>query len=83
MQACAVIVELAPCFLAWDDVDPARHPFDSASAPQVVRSLGPADRMPGRPGVPDGTPATSDWSRRRGKPWADAMASALAEHYGR
>ncbi|MFF3782025.1 Fic family protein [Streptomyces sp. NPDC001933] len=78
-----MIVELAPPFLTWDDVDPARHPFDSTSAPQVVRSLGPADRIPGRPGIPDGAPATSDRSWRKGRLWADAMASALAEHYGR
>ncbi|MFB7215249.1 Fic family protein [Streptomyces sp. NPDC056255] len=77
-----MIVELAPPFLTWDDVDPAGHPFDSASVPQVVRSLGPADRIPGRPGIPDGAPA-SDRSRRKGRLWADAMAAALAERYGR
>lgn len=83
MQACAVIVELAPLFLTWADVDPARHTFDSASASQVVRSLGPAQRVPSRPEGPEGDPATNDWSWSEGKPWADAMSQALAEHYGR
>lgn len=78
-----MIVELAPGYLAWDDVDPARHPFDSASVAQVVRSVGPAHRMPSRPGVPNGTLAMSEWSRSEGRPWADAMAYALVDHYGR
>ncbi|WP_344607003.1 Fic family protein [Streptomyces glaucus] len=78
-----MIVELSPHFLAWDDVNPARHPFDSASAPGVVRSLGPARRVPSRPAVPSAGPAPSDWSRDEGEAWADAMAHALAEHYGR
>ncbi|QOV40776.1 Fic family protein [Streptomyces ferrugineus] len=78
-----MIVELAPRFLTWDDVDPARHPFDSASAPQVVRSLGPARRVPRRPDVAFGDPAMSAWSWDEGQPWADAMSHALAEHYGR
>ncbi|MFF2775615.1 hypothetical protein ACFVU3_11970 [Streptomyces sp. NPDC058052] len=76
-----MIVELSPRLLTWDDVDPARHPFDSASAPRVVRSLGPAHRMPCRPDPADG--ATRDGSRGEGESWADAMAHALAEHYGR
>ncbi|WP_217240714.1 Fic family protein [Streptomyces sp. AC555_RSS877] len=78
-----MIVELAPRFLTWDDVDPARHPFDSASAPQVVRSLGPARRVPSRPDLPFGNPAMNAWSWGEGQPWADAMSHALAEHYGR
>lgn len=78
-----MIVELAPRYLCWDDVDPARHPFDSASAPQVVRSLGPARRVPSRPDLPFGDPAMHAWSWDKGKPWADAMSYALAEHYGR
>ncbi|MFI2433617.1 Fic family protein [Streptomyces sp. NPDC018693] len=78
-----MIVELAPGFLAWDDVDPSRHFFDSSSAPQVVRSLGPARRVPSRPDVPFGDPAMGAWSRDTGRPWADAMSHALSEHYGR
>ncbi|MGW2721676.1 Fic family protein [Streptomyces sp. NPDC001492] len=78
-----MIVELAPRFLTWGDVDPARHFFDSASAPQVVRSLGPARRVPSRPDIPLGDPAMSAWSSGDGQPWADAMAHALAERYGR
>ncbi|MFE1383539.1 cell filamentation protein Fic [Streptomyces sp. NPDC058740] len=78
-----MIVELSPSFLTWDDVDPARHPFDSASAPQVVWSLGPARRVPSRPDVHFGDPAMHAWSWGEGKPWADAMSHVLAEHYGR
>ncbi|MEV6742531.1 Fic family protein [Streptomyces sp. NPDC051104] len=78
-----MIVDLAPSYLTWDDVDPARHPFDSASAPQVVRSLGPAQRVPRRPDLPLADPAMSAWSRDTGQPWADAMSHALTEHYGR
>ncbi|MFF9585327.1 cell filamentation protein Fic [Streptomyces achromogenes] len=78
-----MIVELAPRFLTWDDVNPARHYFDSASAPQAVRSLEPARRVPSRPDIPFGDPAMNTWSWSEGRPWADAMSHALAEHYGR
>ncbi|MFG2577390.1 cell filamentation protein Fic [Streptomyces sp. NPDC048481] len=78
-----MIVELAPRFLTWDDVDPARHCFDGASASRVVRSLGPARRVPSRPDIPFGDRAMSDWSWSEGQPWAEAMSHALAEHYGR
>ncbi|MFF9803158.1 cell filamentation protein Fic, partial [Streptomyces rochei] len=78
-----MIVELAPRFLTWDDVDPTRHFFDSASAPQVVWSLGPARRVPSRPDIPLGDPAMNAWSWGEGQAWADAMSQALAEHYGR
>ncbi|NIL50486.1 Fic family protein [Streptomyces sp. 2BBP-J2] len=78
-----MIVELSPRFLTWDDVDPARHFFSSASAPQVVRSLGPALRVPSRPDIPFGDPAMSAWSWGEGEPWANAMSHALAEYYGR
>ncbi|MEU3838772.1 Fic family protein [Streptomyces sp. NPDC028635] len=78
-----MIVELAPSFLTWDDVNPAQHSFDSVSAPQVVRSLGPARRVPSRPDIPLGDRAMSAWSWGEGHPWADAMSHALAEHYGR
>ncbi|MFE6555681.1 Fic family protein [Streptomyces sp. NPDC057746] len=75
--------ELYPWRLSWAEVDPARHPFDSASAAQVVRSLGPARRVPRRPDVPVADPAMSAWSRQSGRVWADAMSCALARHYGR
>jgi len=78
-----VIPELAPGYLSWDEADPARHPFDSASAAQVVHSLGPARRVPRRP---EGRPADSAviaWSHGEGKLWADAMSHALVQHYGR
>ncbi|MEV5129151.1 Fic family protein [[Kitasatospora] papulosa] len=76
-----MIVDLAPRFLTWADVDPARHPFDSASVAQTVRSLGPARCVPIRPDVP----AADSGSRRseEAESWADAMSYALVLHYGR
>lgn len=73
---------LAPGFLAWDEVDPARHPFDSASAERVVHSLGPARCVPCRPDVPFADPAMHAWSRDEAELWADAMSHALVRHYG-
>ncbi|WP_328839379.1 Fic family protein [Streptomyces europaeiscabiei] len=64
-------------------MDPTRHCFDSASAPRVVWSLGPARRVPSRPDIPFGDPAMHAWISGEGQPWADAMSHALAEHYGR
>ncbi|MFF5314609.1 Fic family protein [Streptomyces massasporeus] len=78
-----MIRELAPGFLSWDEVDPARHPFDAASAARVVRSLGPARCVPRRPDVPLADPAMSAWSWGEARLWADAMSQALVEHYGR
>lgn len=63
-----MIADLAPGHLSWDEVDPARHPFDPASAARVVRSLGPARRVP---------------AGGEGGLWADAMSHALVEQYGR
>ncbi|WP_327399513.1 Fic family protein [Streptomyces sp. NBC_01288] len=74
--------EWNPGCLNWDEVDPARHPFDAEAAAEVVRSLGPARRMPTRPDVPYGDPVLRDWSRDLARPWADAMSYALAERYG-
>ncbi|MFF4367041.1 hypothetical protein [Streptomyces sp. NPDC001594] len=51
-----MLLELSPRELTWDEVDPARHPFDRATAAEVVRSLGPARRTPRRPDLPP--PAT-------------------------
>jgi hypothetical protein len=67
-----VISDLHPGYLTWDEVDPARHPFDPSSAAQVVASLGPARRVPG-----------PNAARHADDLWADAMSYALAEHYGR
>ncbi|PAZ09876.1 cell filamentation protein Fic [Streptomyces sp. SA15] len=64
-------------------MDPARHPFDSASATQVVHSLGPAHRVPRRPDVPLADSAMSDWSWGEAELWADAMSHALVQRYGR
>ncbi|WOX14434.1 Fic family protein [Streptomyces sp. N50] len=74
--------ELNPRDLDWDEVDPARHPFDPDSAAEVVRSLGPARRIPTRPDVGHGDPVLGDWSSHVATPWAEAMSYALAEHYG-
>lgn len=78
-----MIPDLAPGYLTWDEVDPARHPFDSASAAQAVRSLGPAECVPSRPDVSVADPAMNNWSWETARPWADAMSHALVEHYGR
>lgn len=78
-----MIVELSPGRLSWDEVDPARHPFDSVSATQVVHSLGPARRVPRRPDVPLGDSAMTDWSWGEARLWADAMSHALVRRYGR
>lgn len=82
-QACEVIVEVAPRFLAWDEVDPTRQAFDGASVAQTVRSLGPAGCVPVRPDVPSGDPAMSTWSRDEAQSWADAMSYALVQQHGR
>ncbi|MFF4104736.1 Fic family protein [Streptomyces sp. NPDC001903] len=77
------MADLSPSGLSWDEADPARHPFDSATASRVVRSLGPAQRVPRRPDLPFADPAMSAWSRGEARSWADAMSHALVERYGR
>ncbi|MEU9347887.1 Fic family protein [Streptomyces sp. NPDC048278] len=74
---------LWPFDLSWDEVDPARHPFDHAAAARVVRSLGPARCVPSRPDVSRGDPAMSAWSHGEGSLWAAAMSYALMRRYGR
>ncbi|MFE2551186.1 Fic family protein [Streptomyces sp. NPDC059355] len=78
-----MISDLSPGGLSWDEVDPARHPFDSGTAAQVVRSLGPALRVPRRPDVLFANPEMRAWSRAEARSWADAMSHALVERYGR
>ncbi|MFF4658333.1 Fic family protein [Streptomyces sp. NPDC001381] len=77
------MLELSPHRLSWDEVDPARHPFDGASAARVVRALGPARRVPCRADVSPAGPARNDWAWDEARPWADAMSHALVGHYGR
>ncbi|WP_406119368.1 Fic family protein [Streptomyces sp. NBC_00989] len=77
-----MLKDLNPRTLSWDEVDPARHPFDSGSAAQTVRSLGPALRTPTRPDASAGRPATCDWDWDVARPWTDAMSYSLAERYG-
>ncbi|MFD7985404.1 Fic family protein [Kitasatospora indigofera] len=78
-----MIRELAPDNLTWDDVNPARHPFDAAAAPEVVRCLGPASHVPRRLDPSSADPAMIAWSQTEDRAWADAMSHALVEHYGR
>ena len=78
-----MIPQLFPGILSWDEVDPSNRPFDSASAAQVVRSLGPAQCVPRRPDIPIADPAMSTWSWEVAGLWADAMSYALVRHYGR
>lgn len=72
---------LSPYELRWDEVDPARHAFDDAAAEQVVRSLGPALRVPRQPDKSGVPPASAN--HRANWLWADAMSQALVDHYGR
>ncbi|MEU6058645.1 Fic family protein [Streptomyces sp. NPDC047097] len=74
---------LNPRDLTWDEADPARHPFDHASADREIRALGPALRVPHRPQGRAGDRAVIAWSHGPGKSWADAMSHALVERYGR
>ncbi|MEV6010972.1 Fic family protein [Streptomyces sp. NPDC051976] len=74
--------DLLPGVLRWDEVDPARHPFDAASAAEVVRSLGPARQVPRRPEVSFADRVMSEWSWNEGRLWGDAMSHALVERYG-
>lgn len=55
-----------PALATWAEVDPARHPFDPAGVPAVVRTMAlpPPRREP------------EDW------PWVDAVGAALSERYG-
>ncbi|MFJ8492442.1 Fic family protein [Streptomyces sp. NPDC094038] len=74
---------LWPFDLSWDEVDPARHPFDHEAAARAVRSLGPARCVPSPPDVSRVDPAMSSWSHHEGNLWATAMSYALMERYGR
>ena len=74
---------LWPFDLTWDEVDPARHPFDDTTAARVVRSLGPARRVPSPPDARPGDPVISAWNRGEGDLWASAVSAALTERYGR
>ncbi|MFC1408724.1 cell filamentation protein Fic [Streptacidiphilus sp. N1-12] len=84
-----MISDLAPRFLTWDEVDPARHPFDGGSASRVVRSLGSARHVPCRPDITVTDPAMDGWIRMNAwssevaEPWADAVSHELVERYGR
>jgi hypothetical protein len=56
--------------LTWAEVAPRRHAFDARSAPAVVRKLAPA--------------SAASWAARRSDDaWADAMARAVVERFGR
>ncbi|MGY0004036.1 hypothetical protein [Micromonospora sp. I033] len=67
---------ILPWSLTWVEVDPERHPFDPATAPDVIRSLPPADAVP--------APAERTALRyEAGDEWADAMSFAILHRYGR
>ncbi|GAA1976735.1 Fic family protein [Catenulispora subtropica] len=68
--------------LVWDDVDPARHPFDSGTAASAIAGLGPALRSPRRPdGLVSGS-AEYHRFREEADLWTDAMTFALVERFG-
>lgn len=70
---------LFPYNLHWDDLDPARHPFDPDGAQATVESLAP---HPGFPSHPDWTWArwrSAEWFFSR---WPEDMTTALTRHYG-
>lgn len=84
--------ELLPFDLTWPEVDPRRHPFDSAAALDVVRGLEAASRVPVRPFTERSSdPAERSaeysvlcqWSHDEGWHWAHAMTEDLAARYGR
>ncbi|MFE1347499.1 Fic family protein [Streptomyces sp. NPDC058757] len=75
--------DVVPGTLSWDEADPDRHPFDHEEAARIVRSLGPARRVPARPDGHAADPRVNRWSHEEGSRWADAMSFALAERYGR
>jgi len=71
-----------PRLLSWADADPARHPFDVAAAPAVIRGLPPAGDVPTRPAGHPADPAVIRWAHTEGAAWAQAMSLALVGHYG-
>ncbi|MER7175013.1 Fic family protein [Streptomyces mesophilus] len=77
-----MLYDLSPSALTWDEVDPARHPFDAEGAEKLVRSLGPARAVPSRPDVSYGDTGWDTWAHEVSPRWADAMSYALIEHYG-
>ncbi|MFJ9777064.1 cell filamentation protein Fic [Kitasatospora sp. NPDC101157] len=76
-------LDLAPHSLTWDEVDPDRHPFDHATAAQVVRALNPSRQVPHRDDVSPVTAAQHAWRWEVARPWTEAMSYALAQRYGR
>nr|WSX75802.1 Fic family protein [Streptomyces sp. NBC_00899] len=70
-----------PRLLSWDEVDPVRHPFDSACVDDVVRSLPAARNVPINPHLHPLDPAIHAWRKEAGT-WADAVTYGLAQHYG-
>lgn len=74
---------LLPYDLTWEEVDPARHPFDPTAAPAAVRGLEPAARTPVPPPGPVVDPAFAAWSFDVARVWIDDLTAALVERYGR
>jgi hypothetical protein len=74
---------LAPWALTWDEVDPSRHPFDAASAQDIIRGLALASAVPTRPSGGAGERHVIDWADDAGEAWADSMTLGLIEQCGR
>ncbi|MER7334190.1 MULTISPECIES: hypothetical protein [unclassified Micromonospora] len=65
----------------WADVDPARHSFDPAGAPAIVRSLAPP--VPAVPLAAQDAAWPDDHAAREDAfQWNMAMTDALVGHYG-
>ncbi|MEU5791476.1 Fic family protein [Micromonospora purpureochromogenes] len=71
--------EIMPWWLTWQQVDPARHPFDPASAPDVVRSLAPAASEPTRPPTAEGFRRCLGQATEPGVPPAGRAARAYLD----
>lgn len=71
-----------PSDLAWNDLDPSRHPFDARAAGEVVASLGPARCVPIPPVERWGSAQWRHFVGDVAEPWNEAMTQALVEHYG-
>jgi hypothetical protein len=68
-----------PDLTAWASVDPARHPFDPAGVPAVVRAVVPTPPPPSAPRLPtDAFRLAQDASVK----WGLAATDALTGHYG-
>ncbi|MEU8329052.1 Fic family protein [Micromonospora sp. NPDC048839] len=68
---------IAPRWLTWPEVDPARHPFDPTGVLDVVRSLAPPVPPPPR------WEGSVSIGRSDAERWRETVSHALVDHYGR